>query len=69
MAITRETRTVAPCPYGDGYGMTLREHYAGQAMQGLLLNFGSFGGDKAPVAALAVGYADALLAELAKAQP
>ena len=59
-------------------GLTIREHFAGLAMQGLLANPGEFRGDDgepaqtipesaAFCARLSVIYADALLAELAKA--
>lgn len=65
--------SVAPGPYMHGYGITLRQHYAGLAMQGLLANtdaedveahkLGLFAG---PLSENAVLFADALLAELAK---
>ncbi len=48
--------------YSTG-GMTLREHYAGLAMQGLLAG-GSSGQSTATLAACSVACADALIAEL-----
>ena len=67
--ITKETRTFAPCPVGDGYGITLREYFAGLAMQGLYAGDGRSGYKFASfvnAAKASVEAADALLAELAK---
>jgi hypothetical protein len=47
-------------------GMTLREHYAGLAMQGLLAG-GRFG--ETEVCDRAINYADELIRVLSKAQP
>jgi hypothetical protein len=47
-------------------GMTLREYYAGLAMQGLLMR-DSF--RPADAARMAVAHADALIAELAQEKP
>lgn len=59
--------SVAPGPYGAGYGITLRQHFAGLAMQGLRANsHDDCPHNSAAVAELAVADADALLAELAK---
>lgn len=52
---------VVPACYADG--MTLREYYAGLAMQGLCANPGFI---NIPPATQAVEIADALIAELAK---
>jgi hypothetical protein len=48
--------------------MTLREYYAGLAMQGLLAN-APRSLPSGQTAAVAVDHADALLAELAKGKP
>lgn len=68
--------SVAPGPYGDGYGygITLRQHFAGLAMQGMLSNSLPCDGITLEevtneVAGSAVAYADALLAELSKEHP
>lgn len=66
--------SVAPGPYLEGYGITLRQHFAGLAMQGCLAysycnpQSGNYheNSDAQGVAKAAVAYADALLAELAK---
>lgn len=51
----------------DQMGLTIREHYAGLAMQGILAaNYGDPGIMWGPTAAHAVQLADALIAELAK---
>ena len=53
-------------------GMTLREYYAGLAMQGLLMGAykdAVMEGDRACAAHEACMYADALIAELAKEPP
>jgi hypothetical protein len=49
-------------------GLTLREHFAGLAMQGMLVNFDSITEQhyQKKVAELSVQVADALLAELSK---
>lgn len=48
-------------------GMTLREHYAGLAMQGLLASQSeTYGASKESTARIAVEHADALLTELNK---
>jgi hypothetical protein len=64
MAITSKTRTFAPCPYGEGYGITLREYFAAMAMQGMAMRVKSLLDHE--VAAASVRLADALLAELEK---
>lgn len=46
----------------DGLRMTLRQHYAGLAMQGLLASGNTYSG----IADIAVKYADSLLAMLEK---
>jgi len=51
----------------NGSGMTLREHYAGLAMQGLAAYYGLDNAES--MARTAVRQADALLIELSKAQP
>ncbi len=70
-----KNRTFGPCPAGEGYGITLREYYAGLAMQGLLANEARCpraeveGAPQAYVhmaARVAIEFADALLAELSK---
>ena len=48
----------------DPYGLTKREHFAGLAMQGLLVNCGRRGSKFDGVNKEAVVQADALLAEL-----
>jgi hypothetical protein len=49
-------------------GLTIREHFAGMMMQGLLANAGVSSKDdyEQCLAKVAIHYADALLAELAK---
>lgn len=80
MSITEKTRTFAPCPYGDGYGITLREYYAGLAMQGLLANPAVIAPDSQQgwnyvnctmdtLSIVAANQADALLAALDKDKP
>lgn len=52
---------------GVNQGMTLREYFAAKAMQGLLSNPGQIDTTNYKwVAENAIGYADALLAELSK---
>lgn len=51
----------------DLQGITLRQHYAGLAMQGLVVNRGSI--NRGVTAQIAVEIADALISELYKPQP
>jgi hypothetical protein len=55
-----------PCPINYGHGLTKREHFAGLAMQAII-SAGYIGMPSGPLSAMAVKYADALLAELDKA--
>lgn len=50
-------------------GLTIREHYAGLAMQGLLASPEGEGLDADGIAKYAVRRADALIAELARSKP
>ena len=49
-------------------GLTIREHFAGLAMQGLLACMNTDTAPSTTIATWAVDHADALLAELAKEQ-
>lgn len=63
MGHTEPNEPAFPGPDSSGYsGMTMREHLAALAMQGLLAAPERFGPSEC--AELAVGYADALLARL-----
>ncbi len=70
--MTRATEMVYPCegPNATAYGLTIREHFAAMAMQGILAS-----GANEPhanyvwCANRAVVMADALIAELAKVRP
>jgi len=55
---------VGICPT-EGTGLTKREYFAGQVMQGLASD-GQFEGDLEQVAKISVSWADALLTELEK---
>lgn len=58
------------CPVNNG--LTIREHFAAMAMQGLLaaqIHGFTDVPAKGPYASMAVGMADALIAELAKVKP
>jgi hypothetical protein len=59
--MSTESRADAPADK-----QTIREHFAGLAMQGLLANNGQMNADVENQIALSVEYADALIAELAK---
>lgn len=71
--MSRADKPVSAVATVDGYtqdGMTLLEHYAGLAMQGMLANVGILeqaGLDVTKVAVDAIDYAQALIAELEKA--
>lgn len=69
--MSRANDPAYPCPTGDsGYGgLTIREHFAAMAMQGLIASMTDVGVDEALTAKLAVIQADALIAELAKEKP
>lgn len=54
---------------GGSSGITLREHFAGLAMQGIASRAHLETNSMTAVAVLSVQMADALLAELAKATP
>ena len=54
-----------PCKLPDWYGMTLRDHFAGKAMQGLIEYDGQSDG-KEPLARQAYEIADAMMLERAK---
>jgi hypothetical protein len=54
--------------FKNAIGLTKREHFAGVAMQGLITLTGSFGADEEITARRCLKMADALLAELDKAQ-
>jgi hypothetical protein len=57
---------------GHNQGMTLRQHYAGLAMQGLMSNIVGIraeGFKDSEISEFAVMQADALIAELSKPQP
>ena len=79
MNTTRGNEPAYPQEYGPYTvkGLTIREHFAGLAMQGWMASFGGdpdemrvelFLSDHAHVAKEAVKFADALIAELAKEQ-
>lgn len=53
-------------PFGNERGMTLREHFAGLAMQGLLAADEKGELRPASLASLAVEYTDALIERLSK---
>ena len=54
-------------PVNDQIGLTKREYFAALAMQGILASAPGWRKDEA--AQFSLGYADALIAELSKAQP
>lgn len=57
---------VAPECYVRLHGLTIREHFAGLAMQGLLAKPGDDYYPEEAIARKSVKYADALISELAK---
>jgi hypothetical protein len=56
-----------PCPINYGHGLTKREHFAGLAMQAIIAA-GNIGMPSGPLSAMAVKYAESILAELDKAK-
>jgi hypothetical protein len=54
-----------PCPINYGHGLTKREHFAGLAMQAIIAA-GNIGMPSGPLSAMAVKYAESILAELDK---
>lgn len=61
--------SVAPGPYMDGYGITIRQLYAGLAMQGIRATMTNGHANYEQVARMAIDQADYLLQEFAKERP
>jgi hypothetical protein len=65
--MSRANQRAFPVPHGsENKGLTIREHLAAVAMQGLLVNYGPALHTPAHIAQWSLEYADALLAELSK---